>query len=138
MRCQNCLSMLHYSTSGMLCRSCGRLEPHNPITTAAIFITFIIIYPATAPNREPPSAENTRFSIDKLLGSRLTCPSLFVYSYVDLGMLSFCGSDYNLECLVSRSVISPFLFGPLKSVIVKNSSYSYSYNIPIGYHKVTK
>ena len=29
MRCQNCLSMLHYSTSGMLCRACGRLEPHN-------------------------------------------------------------------------------------------------------------
>ncbi len=21
--------MLHYSTSGMLCRACGRLEPHN-------------------------------------------------------------------------------------------------------------
>jgi hypothetical protein len=21
--------MLHYSTGGMLCRACGRLEPHN-------------------------------------------------------------------------------------------------------------
>jgi hypothetical protein len=29
MQCQNCLSMLHYSTSGMLCRACDRLEPHN-------------------------------------------------------------------------------------------------------------
>ena len=29
MRCVKCLSLLHYSTSGMLCRACGRLEPHN-------------------------------------------------------------------------------------------------------------
>jgi hypothetical protein len=29
MRCVECLSLLHYSTSGMFCRACGRLEPHN-------------------------------------------------------------------------------------------------------------
>jgi predicted amidophosphoribosyltransferase len=29
MRCVEYLSLLHYSTSGMLCRACGRLEPHN-------------------------------------------------------------------------------------------------------------
>ncbi len=29
MRCVEWLSLLHYSTSGMLCRACGRLEPHN-------------------------------------------------------------------------------------------------------------
>ena len=30
---------------------------NNPTTTAAIFMTFFIAYPATAPNRNPPPAE---------------------------------------------------------------------------------
>jgi len=29
MRCMECLSLLHYLTSGMLCPACGKLELHN-------------------------------------------------------------------------------------------------------------
>ena len=42
-----------------------RPTTNNPITIAAIFITFLMAYPATAPNRNPPPAEKTMFSIDK-------------------------------------------------------------------------
>jgi hypothetical protein len=31
----------------------GQPATNNPTTTAAIFITFLIAYPATAPNRKP-------------------------------------------------------------------------------------
>ena len=41
-----------------------RPTTNKPILTAAIFITFFMAYPATAPNRNPLPAENTRFSID--------------------------------------------------------------------------
>ena len=36
---------------------------NKPTTTAAIFITFFIANPTTAPNRNPPPAENTNSSI---------------------------------------------------------------------------
>jgi hypothetical protein len=42
-----------------------------PITIAAIFMTFLIAYPARVPNRNPPTAQNRMFSIDKLLGTHL-------------------------------------------------------------------
>ena len=63
---------------------------NNPITIAAIFITFFMAYHATVPNRKPPPAENTRFSIDNywcppsesaLLSVN---PRFFLYSCLDL------------------------------------------------------
>ena len=38
---------------------------NNPTTTAAIFMTFLIAYPATAPNRNPPPAEKRNSSSGK-------------------------------------------------------------------------
>jgi hypothetical protein len=38
---------------------------NNPTTTAAIFKTFLIAYPATAPNRNPPPAEKRKTSTRK-------------------------------------------------------------------------
>jgi hypothetical protein len=35
-------------------------------TTAAIFITFFMAYPATAPNRNPPPAEKRKYSAGNL------------------------------------------------------------------------
>ncbi len=42
-----------------------------PITIAAIFMAFLIAYPARVPNRNPLPAQNRMFSIDKLLGTHL-------------------------------------------------------------------
>ena len=39
---------------------------NNPTTTAAIFMTFLIAYPATAPNRNPPPAEKRKSSTGNL------------------------------------------------------------------------
>jgi hypothetical protein len=38
---------------------------NNPTTTAAIFMTFLIAYPATAPNSNPPPAEKRKSSTGK-------------------------------------------------------------------------
>ena len=40
-------------------------KPNNPTITAAIFMTFLIAYPATAPNRNPPPAEKRKSSTGK-------------------------------------------------------------------------
>ena len=38
---------------------------NNPTTSAAIFMTFLIAYPAAAPNRNPPPAEKRKSSTGK-------------------------------------------------------------------------
>src|SRR5438094_7645445 len=53
----------HFTSMNPLYDKYASAATNNPTTTAAIFITFFIAYPATAPNRNPPPAENTKSSI---------------------------------------------------------------------------
>jgi hypothetical protein len=55
----------HFTSIHHLYERYERLTTNNPIITAAIFITFLMAYPATAPNRKPPPAENRMHSTDK-------------------------------------------------------------------------
>src|SRR5215469_12959384 len=52
----------HFTSIQPLYDRYTRAATNNPITTAAIFITFFIAYPATAPNRNPPPAEKRKSS----------------------------------------------------------------------------
>jgi hypothetical protein len=54
---------IHFTSIRPLYDRYERPATNNPIIIAAIFITFLMAYPAAAPNRNPPPAENTRFSI---------------------------------------------------------------------------
>ena len=76
---------------------------NNPTTTAAIFMTFLIAYPATIPNRNPPPAEKK-----KVLGwqirrrsllSESVCPRQVHYSYQI--------SDTQIATIVSLPVRKP-------------------------------
>jgi hypothetical protein len=79
---------IHFTSIYPLYDKYERPITNNPITIAAIFITFLMTYPATAPNRNLPSAENTIFSINKLLG--ISIPNLDYYMFQSQSVLAFC------------------------------------------------
>jgi hypothetical protein len=57
---------IHFTSIHPLYDKYARPATNNPTTTAAIFMTFLIAYPATAPNRKAPPAEKRRSSTGKL------------------------------------------------------------------------
>jgi hypothetical protein len=50
----------HFTFTNPLYDRYARPAINNPTTTAAIFVTLLIAYPATAPNRNPPPAEKRK------------------------------------------------------------------------------
>src|SRR5215469_9435816 len=52
----------HFTSTHPLYDRYARPATNNPITIAAIFITFFMAYPATAPTRNPPPAEKRKSS----------------------------------------------------------------------------
>jgi hypothetical protein len=56
---------IHFMSIHPLYDRYARPAINNPKTTAAIFVIFLIAYPATAPNRNPAPAEKRKSSIGK-------------------------------------------------------------------------
>jgi hypothetical protein len=68
---------IHFRSTHPLYDIYFRPATNNPTTTAATFMTFLIAYPATAPNRNPPPAEKKKL----LYWQIRRCSVLSVYVY---------------------------------------------------------
>ena len=51
---------VHFTSIQPLYDKYAKPAANSPTTTAAIFMTFLIAYPTTAPNRNPPPAEKRK------------------------------------------------------------------------------
>ena len=67
---------IHFTSIHPLYDRYARTATNNPTTTAAIFMTFLIAYPATAPNRNPPPVEKRKSSTGKSEDA-LSCQYLY-------------------------------------------------------------
>ena len=91
----------HFTPMNPLYDKYARVATNNPTNTAAIFITFLMAYPATAPSKDcttiadhtcvPTSESSTVFIIT------LTCSHAITLSYLPSSRLRLLKIDFHLE-----------------------------------------